>query len=115
MASLWLAIVFGRTLRAGRMPLVEQIARASDPELPPVLCRYTWRLTAYWSAYFVAAAMLSAAAVLRPGWTVILIVLGAVALFVGEHRLRPHFFPGRRFPGLVRQLRDTWCVWWCRL
>jgi len=92
-------------------PLIEQIARTSDPELPPVICRYTRRLTAFWFAYFAAAALVSIAAWLPVGWTGPYVLLGSVVLFVGEHRLRPHLFPGQSFPGLVQQLRDTWHVW----
>lgn len=107
----WLAIFFGRTLRTGQMPLIERIARTSDPELPPPLCRYTRRLTAFWSAYFIVSASLSIAARLPLGWTGAVIWLGSIVLFVGEHRLRPYLFPGQSFPGLVQQLRDTWYVW----
>jgi hypothetical protein len=34
-----------------------------------------------------------------------------VLLFVGERWVRPWFFPGEVFPGLVQQLRDTWSIW----
>ena len=107
----WLAIFFGQTLRTGQVPLIERIARASDPGLPPELCRYTRRLTALWCAYFIVAALLSLTARLPLGWAGAFIWLGTIVLFVGEHRLRAHLFPGRKFPGLVQQLRDTWNVW----
>ena len=107
----WLAMFFGRTLLPGRTSLIERIARVSEPEMPPVLCRYTWRLTAIWCAYFVLAAALS----LVPGEafarTGLFVWAGTVALFVGEHWLRPRIFPGHTFPGLLQQLRDTWSVW----
>ncbi len=114
MASVWMAMFFAKTLRPGHMPLIERIARASDAELSPALCRYTRRLTAFWSAYFVVAALLSIAASLPAEWTGPLIALGAAVLFVGECWLRPRFFPAQRFPGLLQQLRDTWNVWRCR-
>jgi uncharacterized membrane protein len=107
----WLAFFFGRTLRPPAAPLIERIARVSEPELAPPLQRYTRRLTALWSAYFVLAALLTMTA--RPAsfssgaW----VWAGTVMLFVGEHWLRPRLFPGHRFPGLVQQLRDTWSVW----
>jgi hypothetical protein len=41
----------------------------------------------------------------------VLVLLGSAILFAGEHRLRPHLFPGHVFPGLVQQVRDTWSVW----
>jgi len=107
----WLAIFFGRTLRAGQVALIERIALVGDPELPPALCRYTRRLTAFWCAFFVVAALLSLAAQLPLGWTSTLVWSGAILLFVGEHRLRPQLFPGYEFPGLTQQLRHTWYVW----
>jgi uncharacterized membrane protein len=107
----WLAIFFGRTLLPGRASLIERIARVSEPDMPPVLCRYTRWLTAIWCAYFALAAALS----LVPGElfarTGLLVWVGTVALFVGEHWLRPRLFPGHAFPGLLQQLRDTWSVW----
>lgn len=108
---LWLAFFFGRTLRRGSVPLIEQIARLSEQELPAPICRYTRRLTAIWCGYFVASALVSLVARLPFGWTSALISSGAVLLFVSEHRLRRRFFPDRKFPGLVQQLRDTWIVW----
>ena len=117
LALLWLALVFGRTLRHAQVPLIQRVATVSDPALAPELRRYTRRLTAVWCAYFTSAAVLSfiAAATSTAGhaleWTGTLIWSGTIALFVGEHWLRPRLFPGRRFPGLWQQLRDTWSVW----
>lgn len=107
----WLAYFFGRTLRRGQVPLIERIARVSDPELPPALCRYTRRLTALWTIYFVAAGLLSIGVRLPFWWTGVLVWLGAISLFVGEHRLRPHLFPGRSFPSLAQQIHDTARIW----
>ena len=42
----WLALFFGRTLAPGQVPLIERIARVSDPELKPELARYTPKLAA---------------------------------------------------------------------
>ena len=107
----WLAAFFGRTLIVGRVPLIERIARVSDPALPPALARYTRRLTAIWAAYFVLAACMSLLATLPLAWTSAFVWSGTIVLFVGEHRLRPHLFPGHEFPPLAHQLRDTWSVW----
>jgi uncharacterized membrane protein len=107
----WLAFFFGRTLRAGYTPLIEQFARVGTPDLSPALCIYMRRLTGIWCLYFVLAAVAS----LWSGKSVIstgaLIWIGTIVLFVGEHRLRPKFFPGQKFPGLLQQGRDTWHVW----
>jgi uncharacterized membrane protein len=108
-----LALVFGLSLRRGRRPLIERIARVGDPDLAPDLCRYTRMLTAAWCAYFCVAALAAAAIGGRGSWwhSGVLVGVGAALLFVGEHRLRPRLFPGRRFPTLAQQLRDTWAVW----
>jgi uncharacterized membrane protein len=107
----WLAVFFGRTLRPGQVPLIERIARVSDPAMPLPLRRYTRRLTAVWCGYFVIAALLSVTAGRALPGMGVLVLLGSAVLFVGEHWLRPRFFPGQAFPGLVQQLRDTWAVW----
>lgn len=108
---LWLAFIFGRTLRAGATPLIERIARHSNPALPMALCRYTRHLTAVWCIYFVVAAVLTATANLAYGQVSLAVWAGTVVLFVGERWVRPKLFPGESFPGLVQQLRDTWTVW----
>ena len=108
---LWLALHFGQTLRPGSVPLIERIARRSTPTLPSGLCRYTRRLTALWCAYFVVAALVMALAG-EDRAPLGLAVWGATAIFfVGERCVRPWFFPGESFPGLVQQLRDTLSVW----
>lgn len=105
----WLAVFFGKTLRHGDVPLIERIARVSDPAMTQPLRRYTRGLTMLWCAYFVLAALLTLVVRLPGGgaW----VWLGTAVLFIGERALRPFIFPDKTFPGLVRQLRDTWSVW----
>ena len=107
----WAAFFFGRTLRPGQEALITRIARASDPALPAHLVRYTRNLTAVWSAYFVLAALLAVVPGPLAAWTGLLAWAGTAILFFGEHRLRPHLFPGHAFPGLRQQLKDTVHVW----
>ena len=107
----WLVVFFGRTLRAGQTPLIERIARVSQPALSPRLCRYTRKLTAAWCAYFLMAAVLSSTVALPFGLSGVLVAVGSVLFFVVEHRVRSRLFPDEAFPGLVQQLRDTWRVW----
>lgn len=107
----WLAAFFGRTLLSGQTPLIERIARVSDPVLPPELRRYTRKLTVIWCAYFVAASLLTLWDALPVGWAGALVLAGSLALFVGEHLARPHLFPGKTFPSMWQQVRDTWRVW----
>ncbi len=111
LALLWLAIFFGRTLRSGQTPLIERFARVGNPAMTPEFCTYTRRLTGIWCAYFFFAAVVSGAANYAPVSTGALIWMGTIVMFVGEHRLRPWFFPGQKFPGLLQQIRDTWHVW----
>ncbi len=111
MALVWLAIFFGRTLRSDQTPLIERFARVSNPAMSPEFCTYTRRLTGIWCAYFICAAVASGLANYAPVSTGMFIWMGTVVLFVGEHRLRPIFFPGQTFPGLLQQIRDTWHVW----
>lgn len=108
---LWLAFLFGRTLRAGATPLIERIARHSNPALPAPLCRYTRRLTTIWCVYFVVAAVLTATADMAYGPVSLAVWTGTVVLFVGERWVRPWLFPGEVFPGLLQQLRDTLSIW----
>ena len=108
---LWLAVFFGRTLRAGAMPLIERIARQGKPDLSPTLCRYTRGLTAGWTVYFVAAALLAALANLGAERVGLLVAITSALLFVAEHRIRQRLFPGEAFPGLLEQVRDTVRVW----
>lgn len=110
-ALAWLAIFFGRTLRPGQTPLIERFARVSNPAMSPEFCIYTRRLTGIWCAYFVFAAVASGVANFAAVSIGVFIWLGTALLFVGEHRLRPIFFPGQKFPGLLQQIRDTWYVW----
>jgi uncharacterized membrane protein len=107
----WLAFFFGRTLWPGREALITRIARVSDPALAPELVRYTRRLTALWSAWFVLAAVLGFWLAAPPAWLGALVWAGTILLFVGEHQLRPRLFPGQRFPGLRQQLKDTLQAW----
>jgi uncharacterized membrane protein len=107
----WLAAFFGRTLLSGQTPLIERIARVSDPVLAPELCRYTRRLTMIWCAYFVAASLLSLFDAFPAAWAGALVLAGSLVLFAGERLARPYLFPGKTFPGLWQQVRDTWRVW----
>jgi uncharacterized membrane protein len=107
----WLGIFFGRTLARGKVPLIEQIARVSEPDITPDLSRYTRRLTAVWCVYFFIGALSTVAFRSAPLPIGLCVGLGSGALFVVEHWVRHRIFPGRWFPGLAQQVRDTWKVW----
>jgi uncharacterized membrane protein len=108
---LWLGLFFGRTLRAGAVPLIERIARQRKPALSEALCRYTRRLTAVWCAYFVIAAFLTVAAHLGFRQASVGVAAVSALFFVGEYWLRLRLFPHEAFPNLVQQVRDTVQVW----
>ena len=107
----WLAIRFGHTLRAGQVPLIEQIARVSQPDLPSRLERYTRRLTTIWCVYFLLAIMFLLLAPFAPQLQGLSVGLCSLVLFTAEHSLRPYFFPKDAFPSLGRQIKDTVKVW----
>jgi len=108
---LWLAVFFGRTLRAGAMPLIERVARVGKPALSAPLCRYARGLTVLWCVYFIVAAI--AAAFAQSGLPQVGARVAAVsgAMFVGEFGVRRLLFPAEWFPGLLQQIRDTVQVW----
>jgi uncharacterized membrane protein len=107
----WLAFFFGRTLRPGAVPLIERIARVGKPDLSPALCRYTRRLTAMWTFYFLVAAILIATAKLGLERAGLGVAAVSVLFFVGEIGVRRLVFPREWFPGPVQQIRDTVSVW----
>ena len=94
--NLLLAWFFGRTLAAGRIPLVTAIARfvRGAALLAPELERYTRRATWAWCLFFVAMAAISVAlAAFAPlaAWSIFANVLAAplvAAMFAAEYAYR---------------------------
>jgi uncharacterized membrane protein len=123
----FMAWVFGHTLLDDRVPLIERIIRAlhePDEDLDPSITRYARRLTAIWTALFVALAtvnltlalcaspdgLLLAAGIQPPisvplgVWSLFANVMDYVfvgALFVGEYAWRQHVFPQQRYRNIV--------------
>lgn len=108
-----LAAWFGRTLLPGREPLISRFASLERGELEPVLARYTRRLTAIWTAFFLAMALVSAElafaadggtwAIFTNGLNYLLILV----LFLGEYvyrRLRYSEFRHASLPRMIRML-----------
>jgi len=54
-----LGLTFGRSLRAGHVPLVSRFAAIVHGELSPALTRYTRQVTWAWTLYFVVMTVLS--------------------------------------------------------
>jgi uncharacterized membrane protein len=106
---------FGRTLRAGREPLVTRFARHVHGALPPEIDRYTRQLTWAWCFFFAGMALTSLALfAFAPlaAWSWFANVLNLpllVLMFVLEYGFRlvrfPHFSHASFFAAL-RAARD---------
>ncbi|SDS25599.1 Uncharacterized membrane protein [Pseudomonas asplenii] len=87
--------LFGLSLKFGP-PVVERLARLSEPELPQVAIRYTRRVTQAWSLFFLCNGLLAAALTLwapLSWWTLYngLIAYGLMGLlFAIEWLIRQH-------------------------
>jgi len=85
---------FGRTLRAGRMPMVERFARRIDGELVPERVPYCRAVTRVWCGFFVVNAFVAAGlAIAAPVtwwalYTGVLAYVAMAALFVVEYAVR---------------------------
>ena len=66
-AYLFLLWLFGRTLRAGREPIITRLARHGRGSLPPAMEVYTRKLTFAWCVFFAAQLAVSAL-LLHLGW-----------------------------------------------
>lgn len=103
--------IFGRTLYAGREPLITAIGEAARGPLSLSMRRYTRLLTQLWCGVFVT--MIAWSALLpwleQPqlwSWFTNIINYGLVgALFVGEFMLRKKIFPNHNHPGFIEYLR----------
>lgn len=56
-----LAVLFGRTLLPGEVPLATRVARAVLPSMPSEVVRYTRGVTVAWALYFAVMTVLSLA------------------------------------------------------
>lgn len=106
--------VFAGSLRAGREPLIQGVARISrGGVLPDDLAHYTRRLTLIWALVFVAmfVAALGLIALGRiEAWSLLTNVLNylLIALLVaGEHAYRRWRFPQHRHEGLIAHIRTV--------
>ena len=93
--NLALCALFGRTLAAGREPMIARFARLErGDELPPDLARYARALTVAWTGFFAAMAAVSLGLALWGSvlaWSLFTNVINyaLVALFfVGEYVVR---------------------------
>jgi len=90
---------FGRTLRAGRQPLVTRLAAHVHGELPDEIVRYTRQVTWAWCVFFTAMIVTSTLLFLLqplPVWSVFNTLLNlplVVAMYLGEYAWRLWRFP----------------------
>jgi uncharacterized membrane protein len=99
--NLLLAVLFGRTLAAGRESLVTTFARLVHGALPPEVERYTRRVTLAWTVFFAAMFAVSCALYLSgrlAAWSMFAnfaTPLGVGTMFALEylvrHRVLPHW------------------------
>jgi uncharacterized membrane protein len=106
-----LCAAFGRTLQAGKTPLVTVFARLVHTTMTPALDSYTRAVTWAWTIYFGAVAVLSVLLFwLAPlaVWSVFANLLGAPLLalmFVGEYAVRCFVLPAEDRAGPLEAIR----------
>ncbi|MBI5785141.1 MAG: hypothetical protein HZA64_06770 [Rhodocyclales bacterium] len=106
-----LAFVFGRTLAAGRRPLVTKVAAMVHEEMSPALNRYTRQVTVAWTLFFTAYALVSAGLFfLAPveAWSVFANILSLpliAVMFLAENEVRKRTLPKHDQVGLVGTVR----------
>ena len=97
--NLFLAVVFGSTLRAGRTPLITGMAARVHRTLTSDMAAYTRKLTLAWTLYFIAMALISLALYAFASfdtWALfanLLTPLAVAAMFGAEHLLRYRLHP----------------------
>ncbi len=112
-AFAFMALFFGRTLAAGRVPFIVRIARMEHPVLPSAMERHARSLTAIWTACFAALFTLAlglAFVVSFANWARWVQGLGYVVpglLFVGELAYRKRVFADHSHGSLAELVRIT--------
>ncbi|MES2673018.1 MAG: hypothetical protein V4660_02205 [Pseudomonadota bacterium] len=106
-----LLIFFGRTLLAGRIPLITAISDAARGPLTPAMQKYTRLLTQLWCVIFLILILWSIilAFLQRPdlwSWFTNVINYGLVgAFFVIEFMVRKKLFPEHNHPSFLQYIR----------
>ena len=97
--NLFLAVLFGSTLRAGHKPFITTLAERVHRVFTPDMAAYTRNATLAWTLYFIGMAALSLALyALAPfdAWALfanLLTPLAVALMFVGEYLLRYRLHP----------------------
>ena len=109
--NLGMALLFGRTLARGRVPLCSQFASMIHGSLTPAVARYTRQITVAWTVFFVAIAtvstlMFAAAPIVAWATFANYLALPLVgAMFVAEHACRRLALPRERRSGMLDAIR----------
>ncbi|WP_232072234.1 hypothetical protein [Paraburkholderia pallida] len=109
--NLGMALLFGRTLVHGRVPLCSQFASMIHGSLTPAVARYTRQITVAWTAFFVAIAavstlMFAAAPIVAWATFANYLALPLVgAMFVAEHVCRRFALRHERRSGMLDAIR----------
>lgn len=110
--NLAMALLFGRTLAAGRVPLCTQFAAMiHGGALTPAVARYTRQITFAWTLFFLAIASVSTLMfAMAPivAWSTFAnyLALPLVAvMFVAEHACRRFALPGEPRAGMLDAIR----------
>jgi uncharacterized membrane protein len=105
--NLLLAIVFGRTLLAGREPMCALFARLVHGQIPPEVAAYARGVTVAWTLFFATMFTLSCALYLggaHEAWSLLANFLSVpllVAMFVIEYIVRYRVLPHWERPGIL--------------
>jgi len=106
-----LAGIFGRTLLAGKTPLITRFSILLRGKVEPGVPAYTRRVTQLWTLFFVLLALESLLLALFASietwslFTNILNYLFAVLLFTGEYFFRIHYLHDLEHPGFRQFVR----------
>ncbi|WP_322048428.1 hypothetical protein [Paraburkholderia sp. J67] len=113
--NLGMALLFGRTLAQGHVPLCTQFATMMQGPgagaLPPAVARYTRQITLAWTVFFVAIAVISTlmfafAPIVDWATFANYLALPLVgAMFVAEHACRRFALPGEPQAGMLEAVR----------
>ncbi|WP_175841079.1 hypothetical protein [Burkholderia contaminans] len=109
--NLAMAVLFGRTLAAGQVPLCTRFATMIHGAITPAVARYTRQITLAWTLFFVATAAVSTllfAAAPIVTWSTFANYLSlplVAVMFAAEHACRRFALPHEPRPRMVDAVR----------
>ncbi|MGU7781475.1 hypothetical protein [Burkholderia sp. PU8-34] len=109
--NLAMALLFGRTLAAGQVPLCTRFAAMIHGTVTPAVARYTRQITAAWALFFVAIAAVSTlmfATASIVAWSTFANYLSlplVAVMFAAEHACRRFALPHEPRPRMVDAVR----------